>query len=134
MLALVVALVGGIALAGWIARPLRELAQLARRIRHGQLDVTVVPRSRDEIGVLTRRHDRDGARAPRPRLHPRDARPLREPGAGRALLRDRDALQLGGELREVAMLMSDLRGFSELSERLGPAAMIGLLNRLPRAR
>jgi class 3 adenylate cyclase len=44
-------------------------------------------------------------------------------------LRDRDALQLGGELREVAMLMSDLRGFSELSERLGPAAMIGLLNR-----
>jgi adenylate cyclase len=25
--------------------------------------------------------------------------------------------------------MSDLRGFSELSERLGPAAMIGLLNR-----
>ena len=27
------------------------------------------------------------------------------------------------------MLMSDLRGFSELSERLGPAAMIGLLNR-----
>ena len=27
------------------------------------------------------------------------------------------------------MLMSDLRGFSELSERLGPSAMIGLLNR-----
>jgi adenylate cyclase len=44
-------------------------------------------------------------------------------------LRDRDALQLGGELREVAMLMSDLRGFSEMSERLGPAAMIALLNR-----
>jgi adenylate cyclase len=44
-------------------------------------------------------------------------------------LRDREALQLGGELREVAMLMSDLRGFSGLSERLGPAAMIGLLNR-----
>ena len=43
-------------------------------------------------------------------------------------LRDRDALQLGGEVREVAMLMSDLRGFSELSERLGAPAMIGLLN------
>ena len=45
------------------------------------------------------------------------------------VLRDREALQLGGEVREVAMLMSDLRGFSELSERLGPSAMIGLLNR-----
>jgi adenylate cyclase len=43
-------------------------------------------------------------------------------------LRDRDALQLGGQVREVAMLMSDLRGFSELSERLGPAATISLLN------
>jgi adenylate cyclase len=31
-------------------------------------------------------------------------------------------------VREVAMLMSDLRGFSELSERLGAPAMIGLLN------
>jgi len=43
-------------------------------------------------------------------------------------LRDRDALQLGGEVREVAMLMSDLRGFSEMSERLGAPAMIALLN------
>src|SRR4029079_6431196 len=45
------------------------------------------------------------------------------------VLSDREALQLGGEVREVSMLMSDLRGFSELSERLGPSAMIGLLNR-----
>jgi class 3 adenylate cyclase len=45
------------------------------------------------------------------------------------VLRDREALTLGGEVREVAMLMSDLRGFSELSERLGPDGMIGLLNR-----
>jgi adenylate cyclase len=45
------------------------------------------------------------------------------------VLRNRDALQLGGEVREVAMLMSDLRGFSALSERLGPDGMIGLLNR-----
>ena len=70
---------------GWIARPLRELAQLARRIRHGDLDVTVVPRSRDEIGVLARRHGRHGAGAAGPRLHPRDVRPLRQPRAGRAL-------------------------------------------------
>ncbi|HEX9819714.1 MAG TPA: adenylate/guanylate cyclase domain-containing protein [Methylomirabilota bacterium] len=127
--ALGVALAGGIALAGWIARPLRELAQLARRIRHGQLDVTAVPRSRDEIGVLTRAMN-DMAAALRDRDFVRETLGRYvSPELAAQALRDRDALQLGGELREVAMLMSDLRGFSGLSERLGPAAMIGLLNR-----
>jgi sigma-B regulation protein RsbU (phosphoserine phosphatase) len=128
-LALGLALVGGVVVAGWIARPLRELAQLAQRIRQGQLDVTALPRSRDEIGVLTRAmndmiralRDRDFVRATLGRYV--------SPELAQQVLRDREALQMGGEVREVAMLMSDLRGFSGLSERLGPAAMIALLNR-----
>jgi class 3 adenylate cyclase len=129
LIALGLALAGGIAMAGWIAHPLRELAQLARRIRHGHLDVTAVPRSRDEIGVLTRAMN-DMARALRDRDFIRETLGRYvSPELAAQALRDRDALQLGGELREVAMLMSDLRGFSELSERLGPAAMIALLNR-----
>jgi sigma-B regulation protein RsbU (phosphoserine phosphatase) len=125
-----VALAGGISLAGWIARPLRELAQLARRIRHGHLDVPAAPpRSHDEIGVLTRAMN-DMVQALRDRDFIRETLGRYvSPELAAQALRDRAALQLGGELREVAMLMSDLRGFSELSERLGPAAMIGLLNR-----
>jgi len=118
-----------VAVARWIASPLRELADVARRIRHGQLDVTIAPRSRDEIGVL--------ARAMGDMVHAlRDRDFVREtfgryvsPELAERALRDRGALRLGGEVREVAMLMSDLRGFTELSERLGPAAMIDLLNR-----
>ena len=129
LIALGIALVGGIAVASWIAHPLRELAQLARRIRHGQLDVTAVPRSRDEIGVLTVAMN-DMARALRDRDFVRETLGRYvNPELAAQLLRDREALQLGGEVRDVAMLMSDLRGFSELSERLGPSAMIGLLNR-----
>jgi adenylate cyclase len=129
ILALGVALAGGIAVARWIARPLRELAQLARRIRHGQLDVTAVPRSHDEIGVLTRAMN-DMARALRDRDFIRETLGRYvSPELAQQVLRDRAALQTGGEVREVAMLMSDLRGFSGLSERLGPSAMIGLLNR-----
>ncbi len=129
LLALGVALVGGIALAGWIARPLRELAQLARRIRHGELDVTAVPRSRDEIGVLARAmNDMAGALRDRDFIRETLGRYV-SPELAEQVLRDRHALQMGGEVREVAMLMSDLRGFSGLSERLGPSAMIGLLNR-----
>jgi class 3 adenylate cyclase len=128
-LALGVALVAGVLVAGWIARPLRELAQLAQRIRQGRLDVTALPRSRDEIGVLTRAmndmvralRDRDFVRATLGRYV--------SPELAEQVLRDREALQMGGEVRDVAMLMSDLRDFSGLSERLGPAAMIALLNR-----
>jgi class 3 adenylate cyclase len=124
-----VAILAGIAVARWIARPLRELAQLARRIRHGQLDVMVAPRSRDEIGVLTRAMA-DMAQALRDRDFIRETfGRYVSPELAEQCLRDRHALQLGGEVREVTMLMSDLRGFSELSERLGPAAMIALLNR-----
>ena len=127
-LALVFAVVGGSALAGWIARPLRELAQLARRIRHGELDVTIVPRSRDEIGVLTGAMV-EMAAALRDRDFIREAfGRYVSPELAERYIHDREALKLGGEVREVAMLMSDLRDFSELSERLGPAAMIGLLN------
>src|SRR5262249_59131267 len=109
-------------------RPVREVADGARRIRHGQLDVTIAPRSRDEIGVL--------ARAMGDMVHAlRDRDFVREtfgryvsPELAERALRDRDALRLGGEVREVAMLMSDLRAFTELSQRLGPSAMIDLLN------
>jgi class 3 adenylate cyclase len=39
-----------------------------------------------------------------------------------------DGLKLGGEKREVTLLMSDLRGFTALAERLEPAEVVALLN------
>jgi class 3 adenylate cyclase len=51
------------------------------------------------------------------------------PEVAERFLRDPDALRLGGELRAVTILMSDLRGFSTLSEALGPEVMITVLNR-----
>ena len=47
----------------------------------------------------------------------------------RTLLDDPDqGLSLGGEQREVTLLMSGLRGFTALAERLEPTAVIALLN------
>lgn len=129
LLALGLALGGGIAVAGWIGRPLRELAQLARRIRNGELNVTAVPTSHDEIGVLAGAMN-DMARALRDRDFIRETLGRYvSPELAEQVLRNRESLTMGGEVREVAMLMSDLRDFSELSARLGPAAMITLLNR-----
>ncbi len=45
-----------------------------------------------------------------------------------AILADPGALTLGGERREVSVLMSDLSGFSALSERLEPERVVELLN------
>jgi len=39
-----------------------------------------------------------------------------------------EGLELGGEKREITLLMSDLRGFTALSERLEPTEVISLLN------
>jgi adenylate cyclase len=127
--ALGLALTAGVATARWIARPLRELAALARRVRRGQLDVPAVPRSRDEIGVLARAIA-DMVQALRDRDFVRDALGRYvSPELAERCLRDPGALSLGGEARDVVILMSDLREFTELSERLGPETMIDLLNR-----
>lgn len=46
-----------------------------------------------------------------------------------SLLDDPAGLKLGGEKREVSLLMADLRGFTSLSERLSPEAVMTILNR-----
>jgi len=45
-----------------------------------------------------------------------------------SLLKSPEALELGGEEREVSILMSDLRGFTAMAARLAPQQVIGLLN------
>ena len=129
LLALLVALAGGIVTVRWIAQPLRELGAQARRIQEGDLGVAIVPRSRDEIGTLARTmaemvqglRDRDFIRDVLGRYV--------SPELADQALKDRSTLRLGGEIRTVSIVMSDLRGFSGLTERLGPERMIGLLNR-----
>lgn len=44
------------------------------------------------------------------------------------VLATRSGLELGGEKREVTVLMADLRGFSQLSERLGPEDVMAVIN------
>ncbi|MEH6590581.1 MAG: adenylate/guanylate cyclase domain-containing protein [Halioglobus sp.] len=40
-----------------------------------------------------------------------------------------EGLELGGDLREVTIMMSDIRGFTSLSEHLEPAQVVKMLNR-----
>jgi len=45
-----------------------------------------------------------------------------------SLLQDPAALELGGEKRKVTIMMTDLRGFTALSERLKPEQVVQMLN------
>jgi hypothetical protein len=45
-----------------------------------------------------------------------------------SVLRAPEALELGGEEREATILMSDLRGFTAMAERMSPRAIIEVLN------
>ena len=46
----------------------------------------------------------------------------------KSLLEDPSALELGGERRKVTIMMTDLRGFSGLSERFEPEQVVQMLN------
>jgi class 3 adenylate cyclase len=129
LIALTLAIGGGVATARWIARPLGVLAEAARRIRRGNHDLPPLPMTRDEIGVLGRAMA-DVARAIDDREFVRGVLGrFVDPELAARVLRDRNALRLGGELRDVTVLFSDLRGFSGLSEQLGAEAVIQLVNR-----
>jgi adenylate cyclase len=44
------------------------------------------------------------------------------------ILQNPDKLKLGGEKRKITVLFSDIRGFTSLSERMPPEALVSLLN------
>jgi adenylate cyclase len=46
-----------------------------------------------------------------------------------SLLESPTGLQMGGEKRKITMMMTDLRGFTSLSERLAPERVVTMLNR-----
>ena len=45
------------------------------------------------------------------------------------IMRDPEALRLGGERRDITVIFSDIAGFTPLSERMNPEQLVSLLNR-----
>ena len=129
LLGLALVATGGVIAARRLSWPLRRLAAHAMRDRPAPSRCSWPrgPPGRD-------RHAR--ALAPPGGPDPPGPRPgQRAPGAyvnpelAQRWLKERRTPRLGGEPREVAILMSDLRGFSALSEQLGPEAVFSVLNR-----
>jgi class 3 adenylate cyclase len=122
----VAGLVVALLLARGIANPLVSLSRVTERVRAGDYDVQVAVTSQDEVGTL-----QDGFNL---MVRGLDERERMRDLFGRAvspevadLFLDGD-LELGGEVRQVTILFSDIRGFTGLSEPLSPHQVITFVN------
>ncbi|WP_375770246.1 cache domain-containing protein [Archangium gephyra] len=110
-----------------LVRPLLDLTRAARAVQRGDFAPARVPvRSEDELGVLANSFNTMVAGlAERERERDIFGRVV-SPEVREKLLGGE--LRLGGETRHVAVLFSDIRGFSSLSERMDPQGVVALLN------
>jgi adenylate cyclase len=109
--------------------PLERMISATERIAAGDLQARLGLSRPDEFGVVGEHFDTMAAGLEE-RAFIRDTfgRYVSEEVA-RTLLADRRQTRLGGEVREVTVLFSDLRGYSTISEQLPPAGVVDLLNR-----
>lgn len=112
-----------------IARPVNMLAEAAVKMSRGDYDQTLPVVSTDELGTLTQAFNtmveglkqRDFIRDTFGRYVTQEVADL--------LLESEDGLTMGGESREISMLMSDLRGFTAQTASMDPEKVLYLLNR-----
>jgi class 3 adenylate cyclase len=113
-----------------ISRPLRRMAAETVRVGQGDLDIDLSAiRSTDEVGQLARAFTAmtEGLKD-RERIKDTFGRYLTQEVVKR-LLDSKDGLKLGGETREISIMMSDLRGFTSLTSSMRPEDVIKFLNR-----
>src|ERR1043165_7121341 len=112
-----------------IGRPVIGLATAARAIEEGDLDAPRLPGSPvREIDVAAHAfNDMVGGLRDRARIRDLFGKyvPLE---VAREVLADPDALQLGGQKREITVVFTDIEGFTTLSEGLPPDRLLAVLN------
>jgi adenylate cyclase len=109
-----------------ITNPIIRLVSATKRIKEGQFRVDIKPSSKDEIGDLTSSFIEMGKGLEEREKIKTAFGKFVNPALAEAVLRDE--VKLGGERKSVAVLFSDIRSFTELSERMQPEEVVGMLN------
>jgi class 3 adenylate cyclase len=125
--------VSGFGLASVISRPILRLRDGVRQVGQGNFAVAVPARGLKEVAHLAHSFNNLGKQLTE-YMEKRDfirdtfGRYVTQEVVKR-LLEDQGALELGGETREVSIVMSDLRGFTALTADMHPEQVITFLNR-----
>ena len=128
ILALILGTIGAAVLAGMMVGPLTALVRGVKSIGEGNLEQHIDLQRNDELGVLTDAFN-DMAASLRDKEFIKSSferyvsKPLAE-----QILQKQDELKLGGEVREVTVLFSDIRRFTSLAEELPPEQVVEMLN------
>jgi class 3 adenylate cyclase len=112
-----------------MVKPIRQLSQSSEEVAKGNYSKAIIYEKKDEIGVLVHSYnmmveglkERDFIRNTFGRYMDEDV--------ARELLSKPELIKLGGDKREVVILISDIRGFTALSEVLSPEDTIQMLNK-----
>jgi class 3 adenylate cyclase len=122
-----VILIIGLAMAKRITTPINMLVEACKRVARGEFEQKVEVNRKDETGVLAHTVNRmmDGL-SERDRIRDTFGRYMTQQVSDAILKGD---VKLGGETRELTMLMSDIRSFTTLSETMKPEDLVAFLNR-----
>jgi adenylate cyclase len=128
ILMVLVGVCGAVALATLLSQPIFRLVKATRSIAAGDFRVALPVTSRDEIGTLTESFNQMARSLLEKEMikHAFTRYVARE--VVDEILKDPGHLVLTGDRREVTVLFCDIRGFTRLSERLGPEDVVLLLN------
>jgi class 3 adenylate cyclase/HAMP domain-containing protein len=123
----------GVLFAGAIARPISRLRDGVQQVGEGNFAVTVPERGVKEVVNLAQSFNLLGEQlidymAKRDFIRDTFGRYVTQEVVTK-LLGDRAALEMGGETREVSLIMSDLRGFTAIIADMHPEQVIFFLNR-----
>jgi adenylate cyclase len=111
-----------------VREPLVRVIDAATSVSGGHFETRVALARRDEFGILGEHFDDMAAGLEeRDRIRTTFGRYVSEDIAKRVLSGSEGA-RMGGEVREVTVLFSDLRGYSTISETLSPTATVEFLN------
>ena len=109
-----------------LSRPIHRLVVGMNKVKGGDLDVEVEPTTRDEIGLVTSTFN-EMLVGLRERL--RLMKYVGRHTIDMIQASSDEGAALGGSRRELAVLFSDIRGFTSYSEHRSPEEVISMLNR-----
>jgi adenylate cyclase len=112
-----------------IVRSIKELSESAKQVEAGNYSKNLIADRSDEIGQLQRRVNKmiEGLRQ-RDLIQRLFGRYVGD-SIAEELLKNSENLNLGGKEKTVTILMSDLRGFTPMAERLKPTEVLKILNK-----
>jgi adenylate cyclase len=127
LLGLAISVAVGIWIARGVSKPVLQLAEGARKIGEGDYQHRVNVNQPDEMGLLAAsfNHISKGL-AERDQVRDLLGKVVSPAVAAELLRKD---VTLGGEEREVTVLFSDVRSFTNMCEALAPQEVLGILNR-----